>query len=124
MMSPAEATARRLVAALEEFTEQQAFLISVGNASHAHELQRRAAPLIARLCELGAQEPGLVRALGARWDSLMEARRKLQIRLSSRRDRLESERHRLAEARRRVFGVAPAYAAQIDGKRARFSATV
>ncbi|MGH7996793.1 MAG: hypothetical protein ACREFX_10615 [Opitutaceae bacterium] len=100
-MSPSESAARRLVAALEEYTDQQALALRVGNCGHAVELQRRAAPLVVRLCAL-AREPGLAPLLGPRMDRRMEARRGLQKHLSARREALHAARRRIAESRRRL----------------------
>jgi hypothetical protein len=121
-MTAAEADARRLVAALEEFTEQQAFSLSVGNAVHAVELQRRAAPLIQRLCELAAREPDLTRAIGVRLDSLFAARRNLQRRLAVRREQVITRRRQIAESRQRLQELAPAYGARLAAVPTRLSA--
>jgi hypothetical protein len=124
-MSPAETTARRLIVALEEFTEQQTFALQVGNWTHAISLQQRAAPLIARLCEVTSREPGLAARVSPRLDGLMEARNRLQKRLHGRREQLQTERRRLGEARRRLLDLAPAYGSLSGGRSLlRLNATV
>jgi septal ring factor EnvC (AmiA/AmiB activator) len=109
-MTPNQQTALRVMAALEEFTEQQSFSIRVGNCVHAVELQRRAAPLVAKLCEL-AHDRAVSHLIAPRVDGVLAARARMQAELTSRRRQLTMERKRIAEARRRLQALAPAYGA-------------
>lgn len=122
-MNASEIAALRLVASLEEFTAQQALAISVGHAAHAVDLQRRAAPLVERLCEL-AREPGLARTIARRLDDLMESRRALQGRLAARRELVNARRQRVALARSRLQSLAPAYGVKSGRAPLRLNAAV
>ena len=110
-MTPSQQTALRVMVSLEEFTEQQSFAIRVGNCIHAVELQSRAAPLVAKLCDLAAHEPGVSQLIGPRVDAVLAARAKMQADLAGRRRQLTQERKRIAEARQRLRALAPAYGA-------------
>ncbi len=88
------AAALRLLSAIEELTARQSIWLRAGNCREAVAVQRRAAPLFARLAELGAAAGTEV--LRPRLDRLLAHRREQQTWLVAHRAHLESERRRLA----------------------------
>jgi hypothetical protein len=104
-MKNAVETGRRLLGALEDFVQQESILLRAGHYAQMALVQRRAAPLFARLGELGA-EPG-VAVLRARVAALLERRRENLSGLAQRRAFLCAARERLAARRQRLQAVAP-----------------
>ena len=96
-MKTAAETARRLLVTLERFVVRESILLHAGHYSQLAELQRRAAPVIASLCQLGA-EPG-VAALGDRVSALLARRRENLSRIAARCAFLRAERDRVSVAR-------------------------
>ena len=99
-MKSAVHTAGRLLDALEEFVERESLLLCAHNFVRMVAVQKRAAPLIARLGQLGS-EPG-VSALQGRVSALLARRRENISRLFEHRAFLVSERERLAAKRRQL----------------------
>jgi hypothetical protein len=100
-------TATRLLAALEDFAEQESVLLRSLAFNAAAALQQRAGPLVERLGRL-ATDPE-VTALRPRVAALLTRREQNARLLEAQRARLESELRRLDEARARLARVAPVY---------------
>jgi len=99
-MKSAAATARRLLDALETFVMQERILLRAGHYAQMAAVQRRASPVIARLCQLGA-EPG-VAALAGRVSELLARRRENLSGLEERHTFLSAARERAAARRQRL----------------------
>ncbi|HEX3730955.1 MAG TPA: hypothetical protein VHV47_14180 [Opitutaceae bacterium] len=99
-MKSAADTARRLLGTLERFVVQESILLHAGHYSQMAALQRRAAPVIASLCQLGA-EPG-VGALGDRIAALLARRRQNLSSIAARCAFLRGERDRVSAGRQRL----------------------
>jgi hypothetical protein len=97
-MKNAVATARRLLDALENFVAQERILLRAGHYAQMAAVQRRAAPVIALLCQLGA-EPG-VGVLAGRMSALLARRRENLSGVLERRTFLCEARERAATRRR------------------------
>ena len=111
-MNPAEHTARRLLGAIEEFAGQEMLALRAGDGRAALAIQTRAAPLIGRLCHLGAGRPGWwTPALGRSLDLILARRRESLAFVAELRERVLAERARIAGTQRCLHAVAPAYAA-------------
>jgi len=104
-MKSALETAGRLLDALENFVQQESILLRAGHYAQMALVQRRAAPVILRLSQLG-REPG-VSALRARVSALLARRRENLSCLSERRAFLGAARERLAARRQRLQVLAP-----------------
>jgi hypothetical protein len=104
MKSPVD-TARRLLDALETFFMQERVLLRAGHYAQMAAVQRRAAPVIARLCELAA-EPG-VASLRARVAELVARRRENLSGLAERHSAARSARERLCSRRQRLQCLTP-----------------
>lgn len=91
--------AARLLAVLETFTSQQTLWIRAGNCAQALAVRRRAAPVVARLRELG---PSALSGLRDRLGELAKRQRENLTALAARRSHLLAERERLRGARERV----------------------
>jgi len=110
-MNSNETVAARLLASIEEFVGQEILALRAGDYPGAMRIQERAAPVISRLCHLGAGRPAWwTAALGRRLDAVLARRRQSRALVAAHRKDLSAERDRLAEARRRLWTVAPAYA--------------
>jgi hypothetical protein len=126
-MAREEAVARRLLDSIEEFAAQETLALRTGDYPRALGIQERAAPVIGRLCHLGAgHPPWWTVALGRRLDSVLALRRESQALVAARREELLAESDRLAGARRRLRSIAPAYAGTLASARhsARLNAAV
>jgi len=99
-MKTAAETARRLLGTLERFVVQESILLHAGHYSQMAAVQRRAAPVIASLCQLGA-DPG-VAALGERVAALLARRRQNLSCIAARCDFLRTERDRVSAGRQRL----------------------
>jgi hypothetical protein len=99
-MKPAGQTAARLLTALEDFASREAVLLQTGQYAEMAEVQRRAAPLVFRLCALAA-EPG-ASALADRVAALVGRRRETMLGLQERRNFVRAERQRLAATSERL----------------------
>jgi hypothetical protein len=104
-MKSAVETARRLLAAFEHFVEQEGILLRAGHYAQMAQVQRRAAPVIARLTELG-REPG-VSILGPLVAAVLARRRENLSTLMQRRAALDAARAELAARRQRLQALAP-----------------
>jgi hypothetical protein len=121
-MKNAVATARRLLDALENFVAQERILLRAGHYAQMAAVQRRAAPVITRLCELGA-EPG-VRVLAGRVSALLARRRDNLSGLQERRSFLCEARERAATRRRSLQYLAPYRRAEASVRVKRLNAAV
>ncbi|HVW19628.1 MAG TPA: hypothetical protein VHC86_00290 [Opitutaceae bacterium] len=99
-MKTAADTARRLLDTLERFVVQESILLHAGHYSQMAALQRRAAPVIASLCQLGT-EPGLS-SLGDRVSALLARRRENLSGIAARCAFLRAERDRVSGARQQL----------------------
>jgi hypothetical protein len=99
-MKSAGQTAVRLLGALEDFASREAVLLQTGQYAQMAEVQRRAGPLIFRLCALAA-EPDAA-ALSERVAALVARRRETMLGLQERRNFVRSERQRLAATSERL----------------------
>jgi hypothetical protein len=99
-MKSAVKTARRLLDALENFVAQERIMLRAGHYAQMAAVQRRAAPVIAALCQLG-REPG-VADLRDRVSDLLARRRENLSCLTERRTFLYEARERLAARRQRL----------------------
>ena len=106
MESPAE-TAARLITALEDLVGQETMLLRTMDFVEAVAVQERAAPVVARLCELAA-DPA-VRTLQPRVAQLARRREQNYHFLDAQLARMHEELRRIDEARGRLRQVAPAY---------------
>jgi hypothetical protein len=104
-MKSAVETARRLLDALENFVSQERILLQAGHFAEMAVVQRRATPVITRLCQLG-REPG-VAALRDRVSALLARRRENLSGLAERHAFLSAARERVAARRQRLQCVAP-----------------
>jgi hypothetical protein len=104
-MKSAAETARRLLDALEQFVVQERILLRAGHYAQMAVVQRRATPVLTRLCQLG-REPG-VAALRGRVSALLERRRENLSGLAERRAWLSAARERVAARRQRLLCVTP-----------------
>jgi len=103
--------AARLLASIEEFVAPEILALQAEDYSGALAIQERAAPVISHLCHLGAGRPQWwTAALGCRLDAVLAQRRESQTLVAAHREDLTAERDRLAEGRRRLRTLAPAYA--------------
>jgi hypothetical protein len=99
-MKNAADTARRLLATLEQFVVQESILLHAGHYSQMAAIQRRAAPVIASLCQLGA-DPA-VGLLGDRVAALLARRRENLSGIAARCAFLRAERERIIAGRQRL----------------------
>jgi hypothetical protein len=99
-MKSAGQTAARLLAALEDFASREAVLLQTGQYAEMAEVQRRAAPLVFRLCAL-ASEPDAA-AFAGRVAALVARRRETMVGLQERRNFVRAERQRLAATSERL----------------------
>jgi hypothetical protein len=121
-MKSAVATARRLLDALETFVAQERILLRAGHYAQMAAVQRRAAPVIALLCELGA-EPG-VGVLAGRVSALLARRRENLSGVLERRNFLAEARQRVATQRRSLRYLAPYRRAEGSSRVKRLNAAV
>jgi flagellar biosynthesis/type III secretory pathway chaperone len=121
-MKSAVDTARRLLVSLENFVEQECILLRSGHYTQMALVQRRAAPVIARLSQLG-REPG-VAILTARVSALLARRRENLSGLMARRSFLVLARERVAARRQRLQVLAPYRSAEASGRTKRLNAAV
>jgi hypothetical protein len=103
-MKSAVETARRLLDTLETFVMQERILLRAGHFTEMAAVQRRASPVIARLCQLGS-EPG-VASLRGRVVALLARRRENLSCLMERRAFLCEARERLVARRQQLQFVA------------------
>lgn len=112
-MNSSLATAERLLGALERFVAQESMLLRAGHYREMAAIQRRASPVIAHLCRLGAEIEARLgcrlgdTALGGRIAALMARRRENLTGLAARREFLASERVRLAAKANRIKRLTP-----------------
>jgi hypothetical protein len=104
-MKSAAATARRLLDALENFVMQERLLLRAGHFAQMAAVQRRAAPVLLALCQLGG-EPGVV-ALAGRVSALLARRRENLSGLTERHSALTAARERVAARRQRLQCLTP-----------------
>jgi len=126
-MTAGEVAALRLLGSIEKFAAQETLALRAGDFSRAQAIQKRAAPVIGRLCHLGAgRPPWWTSALGRRLDAVLALRRESHALVAARREELLAERERLAGVRRRLRSIAPVYAgtAATGRKPARLNAAV
>ena len=102
MTTATESTVVRLLGALEDLVGQEAALLAAGCYQDAIAIQRRAAPVVARLCELGSRPGGATGAIRQRVAAVLSRRGQSLAALLSRRLSLTAERQRLREARLRL----------------------
>jgi hypothetical protein len=121
-MKSAVQTAGRLLDALENFVQQESILLRAGHFAQMALVQRRAAPVISRLSQLG-REPG-VAVLGGRVSALLARRRENLSHLMERRAFLGAARERVSAARQRLQILAPYRSAGGSGRIKRLNAAV
>jgi hypothetical protein len=120
MKNPAD-TARRLLGTLERFVVQESILLHAGHYSQMAAIQRRAAPVIASLCQLGS-EPGVLAGVGDRVAALLARRRENLSGIAARCAFLRAERDRITASRQRLRRVVSYRGAPTS--RSRLTATV
>jgi len=101
--------ALRLIAALEDLARQEGVLLRSLDLVEAVQISERAAPLVEKLCALAVHPE--VSALRPRVQELVAQRRRHSTLLDAHLARLQSELHRIDEARIRLARVAPVYGA-------------
>ena len=106
MESP-QATAERLLAALEQLAGREGVLLRSLDLMEAVDLGAQAEPLVKKLCAL-ADDPA-VGPLRGRIDDLVSRRRRHAATLDSHIARLQGELRRLNEASQRLNRMAPIY---------------
>jgi hypothetical protein len=102
MQAATESTVTRLLGALEDLVAQETALLAAGYYRDAIAIQRRAAPVVARLCELGSMPGAATVAIRRRVSALLSRRGQSLATLLGRRLTLNAERQRLREARLRL----------------------
>lgn len=102
MQAATESTVTRLLGALEELVTQETVLLAAGCYRDAIAIQRRAAPVVTRLCELGSLPGAATAAVRRRVAAVLSRRGQSVATLLSRRLSLNAERQRLSEARLRL----------------------
>jgi hypothetical protein len=121
-MKSAVATTHQLLDALENFVAQERILLRAGHYAQMAAVQRRAAPVITLLCELGA-EPG-VAVLAGRVSALLARRRENLSGVLERRNFLGEARQRVATQRRSLQYLAPYQRAEASARVKRLNAAV
>jgi hypothetical protein len=106
MKTSLEATAGRLLTALEDLVSREAVLLRAGLYPDAIAIQHRATPLVTRLCELASQPGAATAAIRRRVAAVLGQRGQSMAALLHRRLSLTAERQRLSEARLRLRQVA------------------
>jgi hypothetical protein len=106
MKTSLEATAGRLLTALEDLVSREAVLLRAGLYPDAIAIQHRATPLVTRLCDLAAQPGAATAAIRRRVAAVLGERGRSMAALLHRRLSLTAERQRLSEARLRLRQVA------------------
>ena len=101
-----EATAGRLLTALEDLVSREAVLLRAGLYPDAVAIQHRATPLVTRLCELASEPGAATAAIRRRVAAILGVRGQSMASLLHRRLSLTAERQRLREARQRLQQVA------------------
>jgi len=108
LASPSLAKAARLLAALGEFTAEEAIWLRAPDFRRALATHDRAAPLLAEFGRIAA-DPAVAAALRPKLDAWREARRQNRSRIGELRNQLLSEGERIATARLRLAQLLPVY---------------
>jgi hypothetical protein len=100
--------AGRLLAALGQFTAEEAIWLRVPDRTRAQAAHDRAAPLLTELGRIAA-DPAVAAALRPKLEAWREARRQNRSRIGELRNQLLSEGERIATARLRLAQLLPIY---------------
>jgi hypothetical protein len=115
--------AGRLLAALGQFTAEEAIWLRAPDRIRAKAVHDRAAPLLAELGRIAA-DPAVAAALRPKLEAWREARRQNRSRIGELRNQLLSEGERIATARMRLARLLPVYRGDRVRRSSRLQAAV
>jgi uncharacterized protein with PIN domain len=97
----------RLLTALETLVDQEATQVAAGDLGGILKTQKRTAPVVERLAEIGAHSTDA--AAHARVAAVLEKRRQSRQHLAEQISRVRCELDRARASQRRLAGIAPLY---------------